>query len=287
MPAFPAGVDTLVDFQTTGHASQVQGVQRITVGPTWYNLLSDEFGAADPTGGNDSTGAIQAWVNRFCGTGANAVGNGYAPPGNYRMTSTVTVPTTLQFGFFIQGAGKNITTFTQTTANIDTFKITRNPGIVRRNTFRDFIIIGPNTGTSGFGLNIEGEALFERFEVKQCWTGVRLLNCFYGEAKDCYFGDSIQDGLFLDTGSVTWVGEGGNRYSGNGRYGIFSPANCYHMRLHGDYFESNATRGLHYDASLGNRFTLALHGVYFEHPGAGTTHDAYIGPTAAPVAVEM
>src|SRR5215472_3331244 len=101
--AFPTSVDAIVDAPpitaaTVIHASQVIGPQRITVGPTWYNLLSDEFGTADPTGVADSTTAVQNWVNKFCGTGANAIGNGYAPPGNYKLTGTITAPTTLQFG---------------------------------------------------------------------------------------------------------------------------------------------------------------------------------------------
>lgn len=276
---FPTAVDSLVDGTTVIHASQVQGVQRITVGPSWFNALSDENGVVDPTGVADSTAGLQAWVNRFSGTGANAVGRGYLPPGNYKVSGTISTPTTLQFGFNVQGAGRTVTTITQTTQNIDTLKITRGPGIVRQSTIRDLTIQGPNAGTSGFGINVEGEIVLERVVVTQCWTAVRLLNCFYGSAKDSFLGNSIQDGLFFDTGTTTWVGVA-SRYSGNGRYGIFNPGNAYDVRCFGDFFEGDGSRGIYTDGLSGTRFVVHLEGCYFETNSGALTEEVYIGPTA-------
>src|SRR5215471_16483083 len=47
---FPTSVDAIVDAPpitaaTVIHASQVQGPQRITVGPAWFNAKSDQYGA--------------------------------------------------------------------------------------------------------------------------------------------------------------------------------------------------------------------------------------------------
>jgi len=78
--AFPTTVDTIVDGTTVGHASQVLGPQRITVGPTMYNVLSDQYGGgADPSGVADSSTAIAAAETAAAATG----GTVYFPQGTY------------------------------------------------------------------------------------------------------------------------------------------------------------------------------------------------------------
>src|SRR5215472_10494219 len=65
--AFPTSVDAIVDAPpittaTVIHASQVLGPQRITVGPTWFNVKSDQYGAVGD-GSTDDTAAFQAAIN--------------------------------------------------------------------------------------------------------------------------------------------------------------------------------------------------------------------------------
>src|SRR5262249_20495569 len=64
---FPTSVDAIVDAPpitaaTVIHASQVLGPQRITVGPTWFNVKSDQYGAVGD-GSTDDTAAFQAAIN--------------------------------------------------------------------------------------------------------------------------------------------------------------------------------------------------------------------------------
>lgn len=82
--AFPSTVDAIVDQAigvpgTVLHASQVLGPQRLTVGPIWFNVKSDQYGAVGD-GVTDDSAAIQAAINA-----CNAAGGGtvYWPPGTY------------------------------------------------------------------------------------------------------------------------------------------------------------------------------------------------------------
>jgi hypothetical protein len=101
---FPTSVDPIVDgpptsANTTIFASQVKGPQRITVGPTWLNILSDLYsGGADPSGVADSTAAIQAAITALPAGG----GRIYMPPGTYKLTSSLTVSTS---NVLIEGSG--------------------------------------------------------------------------------------------------------------------------------------------------------------------------------------
>lgn len=236
-------------------------------------------------GTTDDTTPLNNWLAGASGGGATGLGVAYLPPGNYKVTGTLQPPTTLSSGLVIVGSGRAITTITQATANTDTLKVTKGPGRVTFCSLQDLSIVGPNTGTSGYGINLEGDVTLARVEVKQCWTAMRLLNCFYGEAEDCFFGSAIQDGLFLDTGTTTWHGRG-NRYSGNGRYGIYSPGNTGDVKLVNDYIESNTTAGAYLDGGAGTKYAFSLLNCYFESP-SGTPTELYIGPTTAPHAVSI
>lgn len=79
--AFPSTVDSIVDNTTTLHASQVLGPQRITVGPVWFNVKSDQFGAVG-NGVADDTNAIQAAINAAIVSGGSVV----FPNGKYLCT---------------------------------------------------------------------------------------------------------------------------------------------------------------------------------------------------------
>src|SRR5262249_51553665 len=101
--AFPTSVDAIVDAPpitaaTVIHASQVLGPQRITVGPVWLNVKSDQFGAAGD-GVTDDTAAINAAI-----TAAGAAGTTiFFPPGTYICSGALTLGGST--GIILQGSG--------------------------------------------------------------------------------------------------------------------------------------------------------------------------------------
>lgn len=283
---FPTSVDAIVDAPPVTAAtritsSQVLGPQRITVGPVWFNLKSDQFGAVGD-GATDDTAAVQKWINAIAGSGTNGVGIGFAPPGNYKLTATITNPVTLLTGLGFIGAGREVTIFTQTTQNIDAFQLAGSgSGNKLSNVFfQDMSIRGPNAGTSGFGINCNGDLELYRVWVQFHWTAVRITNGAYMHFEDSGLFTSVQDGLFLDTLNFNFESRG-TRYSGNGRYGIFSPNAVNMFKISGGTCESNASRGMYLDgASTG----LVLRDIYFENQGASVTEQIYLGATSAPLA---
>ena len=83
---FPTTVDALADNLTTViHASQVLGPQRVTVGPVWYNVRSDQYGAVGD-GVADDSAAINAAISAAAAAGGGTV---FVPPGTYRCASSV------------------------------------------------------------------------------------------------------------------------------------------------------------------------------------------------------
>jgi hypothetical protein len=98
--AFPGAVNTaLVDGQPA-HAADLLGVQRITVGPTMYNVLNDQYGPADPTGATDSHAAFAAAFNAASSGGGGIV---YIPAGTYGLAAQPVVP----YGVELRGVGRN------------------------------------------------------------------------------------------------------------------------------------------------------------------------------------
>lgn len=243
-----------------------------------------QFGAVG-NGSTDDTASLNAWLAGASGSGSAGLGVAYLPPGNYKVTGTLSPPTTLSTGLMVVGAGRSISTITQATSNTDTVKVTKNPGRVTFCTFQDLSIVGPNAGSSGYGINLEGDVQFVRCDIRLHWTGVRLLNSFYPSAEDSFIGLCLQDGLFLDTGTTTWHGRGGNRYSGNGRYGLYAPGNTARITLDQEYLESNAS-GNYLDGGAGSKYHFSIQGCYFESP-SGTPTELYIGPTTAPHSVSV
>lgn len=80
---FPTVVDTITDGPTVLHASQVLGPQRVTVGPSVYNVKSDQYGAAGDGTTDDST-AINAAIAACSAAGGGTV---YFPAGTYVASS--------------------------------------------------------------------------------------------------------------------------------------------------------------------------------------------------------
>lgn len=126
--AFPTTVDTITDGTTFGHASQVLGPQRITVGPTMYNVLSDQTGPADPSGATDSSTAIANAEAAAAATG----GEVYFPQGTYLAAGL-----NLDSNVHWRGAGEGATTLK--------LKNTANTWLVQSTGFAAL------TGTNGTG----------------------------------------------------------------------------------------------------------------------------------------
>jgi len=96
--AFPNSVDVLTDDVTVIRASQVLGPQRITVGPTWYNVKSDQYGATG-NGTTDDSPAITAALTAASSTG----GIVWVPAGNYAINSQIVIP----YGVEMRLVGRN------------------------------------------------------------------------------------------------------------------------------------------------------------------------------------
>jgi hypothetical protein len=160
---FPVAVDSIVDqtagvVGTTLHASQVLGPQRITVGPVWFNVKSDQFGAAgDNT--TDDTAAIQAAINAAASVTFGKAGV-YFPPGVYLISSALTVATP---GMTLQGAGG------RTSGGIAACQINYSPAtgsrvIDARNTIglqiRDIFFFATSSSYAGVVLDLSGASTF-------------------------------------------------------------------------------------------------------------------------------
>lgn len=83
---FPDVVDAIVDGQTTERAAQVIGPQRITVGPAWVNVKSDQWGGTFD-GVTDVAAALQAAENAAQTAGATV----YYPPAVYPLSTALNV----------------------------------------------------------------------------------------------------------------------------------------------------------------------------------------------------
>lgn len=100
---FPNSVDALVDGASIIHAAQVLGVQRVVVGPTWYNVMDDRFGAV-PDGVTDSAPGINAALTAASNAGGGRVvmpPNGSGNP--YILGSRLIVP----FNVHLDAGGRN------------------------------------------------------------------------------------------------------------------------------------------------------------------------------------
>jgi len=137
---FPTSVDILVDGTTVEHASQVQGPQRITVGPVWVNVKSDQYGALGD-GVTDDTTALAAALTAAAGAGGQGSGGiVYMPPGTYRISARLVVP----YGVELRGCGRLTTTITA----LGSFP-----------TSTELIRLGDLSGNIGVGCRIRGVAV--------------------------------------------------------------------------------------------------------------------------------
>lgn len=137
--AFPTTVDSITDEVpgvpgTVLHATQVLGPQRVTVGPTWFNVKSDQFGAVGD-GVTDDLSAITSALT----TASSSNGIVYFPPGNYTVSNQIVVP----YGVDTRLCGRNTSFITA----LNTFPI--NTPVVR---------LGP-AGSIGVGCRFRGGAV--------------------------------------------------------------------------------------------------------------------------------
>jgi hypothetical protein len=84
---------------------------------------------ADPTDTNDSTTAIQNFVNTVVDNGYH----GMIPPGTYKLSAAISVP--FGVGYLIEGNARGGTTFSQTAANTPIFNFASGSGGVGGHSF--------------------------------------------------------------------------------------------------------------------------------------------------------
>lgn len=169
--AFPTTVDTLVDNTTVIHASQVLGPQRITVGPTLYNVRSDQYnGGAKGDGVTDDTSAIQAAINA-----ANAAGGGVVtlPQGVYRTTSALQITANVRLQ--VQGMGATI----QPAASTDGIFVNQANGATALGCGIDGLVIDGQSGSSTTGIRIRDS---DRCVISNC----RIVNCTTGKQVESF-----------------------------------------------------------------------------------------------------
>lgn len=99
--SFPLTVDSLIDNTTVIRASHILGPQRITVGPIYFNVKSDQYsGGAIGDGVADDAPAINAAIAAAALVGGVVV----LPPGTYRCASTLSLTAD---NITVQGSGWN------------------------------------------------------------------------------------------------------------------------------------------------------------------------------------
>jgi len=105
---------------------------------------------ADPTGGNDSTAAIQAAINQHAQGGPGV----YKPAGTYK-TGTLVPPVT-QFGFHMYGDGPGRTTLIASAANTPIFQHSGTTGAIEYGLFENFSIKAHASGSTGSAFYCSG-----------------------------------------------------------------------------------------------------------------------------------
>lgn len=148
---FPQTVDQIVDGTTFYHASHVLGPQRITVGPAWYNVKSDQYGAVGDGVTNDAP-AINAAISAAAAAGGGIV---FLPPGTYLVSSTISIS-----GDQVElwGAGWNTVIKAASGLNADVISTPTTTGSVRQNcVIRNCKIDGQRASqTAGAAIHLYG-----------------------------------------------------------------------------------------------------------------------------------
>jgi hypothetical protein len=263
-----------------------------------------DFGAVGDNSADD-TSAIQTAVDSL------SYGQGlYFPAGTYKITSEITLPTSISFSFF--GDGSRASTVRQATAGQSGFVSGQNPPATSVNwcQIRDMAIVG-NTG-DGWGLDINGmsranyiNVLFEDWGYTSKTKGcVRIRSSIIIVFTNCAF-NAANYGIYNEETLVT-------AWNGGGCFGcvfesLFAPAiegnylnglsfvgntieSCFAggvrvniggggLIFHGNYFEENVTNsglGTYFDIDLGSSSYIRgvdIRGNYFNGKISGETAD--------------
>lgn len=152
-----------------------------------------DYGAVGD-GAADDTAAIQSAINAVGGQG----GVVFIPPGDYRITSEITVAQGMMIvgpgtGHAATGAGAPTLRVSDATTNI--FNVTTAQGVV----FRDLAFGSVVTRTAGFDILISSDAVqtnfrshFENLYFQGSWDAIGLSIARYWIIRDCFF-DQIKN----------------------------------------------------------------------------------------------
>lgn len=261
-----------------------------------------DFGAVGDNSADD-TSAIQTAVDSL------SYGQGlYFPAGTYKITSEITLPTSISFSFF--GDGSRASTVRQDTAGQSGFVSGQNPPATSVNwcQIRDMAIVG----SDGWGLDINGmnranyiNVIFEGWGYTSKTKGcVRIRSSIIIVFTNCAF-NAANYGIYNEETLVT-------AWNGGGVFGcvfesLFAPAiesnylnglsfvgntieSCFAggvrvniggggLIFHGNYFEENVTNsglGTYFDIDLGSSSYIRgvdIRGNYFNGKLTGETAD--------------
>src|SRR5262249_54708138 len=147
-----------------GQVSQMLGVQRITVGPSMYNVKSDQFGA---TGGGTATdsAAINAAVSAASGAGGGGV---YFPQGTYPGTSSIVPASNVR----LRGAGPGPSII----LGAPDVTVINGTSLTEISLMDLQIQVQTNLGTpNGIVLTGGSKILIQNVEVANAWDSIDLL----------------------------------------------------------------------------------------------------------------
>lgn len=252
-------VDLPASAGTLALTTQIPSIQSV-------NIVS--FGA-DPTGGTDSTSAIQSAIDSAISTGPPSV---YCPAGTYLVNGSLTVSSVIEF----YGTNAVDTVFTANSNFIAVSLTNTNSGTVRLHDFQ-ITNAGTTGGTTGISLSansanntsLQGAQVYRiiiRSGTAQITTGIAMNACTNSIIRDCIIqlantgaGVSVQNTLNVDDGD-NWITE--NTIS-NCEWGI-------HQFSSGGMF-------IHNNKIIANTYAYYMDGTEGPTPNTGTEYLQIIG----------
>lgn len=186
-----------------------QGSFLSTLTAATFSISVSDFAGIDPTGTNDSTTAIQNAINSLPASGGNVI----FPPGNYKVSSTITLgngtssAVSTIYGIKLIGTGMPVEPIgfagypSASGACVRIFWAGASGGTVME-------VAGPLQGWGIENILIDGNSSANR--------GLDVISAQYGDVRNLVIVGCMTWGLYSETvapfGSVTFTGSAHNRY---------------------------------------------------------------------------